>query len=233
MKKIIFAALAVFSILAGYTQSGDKNLQTRQVSGFHGVEVSGGIDLYLSSGPESVAISADDTEVRDHIITEVVGGILRIHLKDNWRHEWGDSKMRAYVSTSNLKSLEASGGGNVSLQNQITAGDLKIDLSGGSGLKGKLNANHLIINQSGGSGVDISGNVQKLDVDASGGSGLAGYGLVVDYASLNASGGCESKLTVNKELRIVASGGSEVYYKGSASVKEIKSSGSSSVTHKD
>ena len=100
-------------------------------------------------------------------------------------------------------------------------------------MKGKLNANHLVINQSGGSDVDISGNVQKLDVDASGGSELAGYGLVVDYASLNASGGCDSKLTVNKELRIVASGGSEVYYKGSASVKEIKSSGSSSVTHKD
>ena len=72
MKKIVFAFLAMISILAVNAQSGEKNLQKRQVSGFHGVDVSGGIDLYLSYGPESVAISAS-TEVRDHIVTEVEG----------------------------------------------------------------------------------------------------------------------------------------------------------------
>src|ERR1700712_1725218 len=63
MKKIVFAVLAITFILSGYAQS-DKNLQKRQVSGFHGVDVSGGIDLYLSDGPESVAISASSTDVR-------------------------------------------------------------------------------------------------------------------------------------------------------------------------
>ena len=78
-----------------------------------------------------------------------------------------------------------------------------------------------------------NGNVQKLDVDASGGSDLAGFGLIADYVHLNASGGSDSEITVNKELSIVASGGSDVTYKGSASVKQIKSSGSSTVNHKD
>ena len=64
MKKIVFAFLAMISILAVNAQSGEKNLQKRQVSGFHGVDVSGGIDLYLSYGTESVAISAS-TEVRE------------------------------------------------------------------------------------------------------------------------------------------------------------------------
>ena len=73
MKKIVFAFLAMISILSVNAQSGEKNLQKRQVSGFHGVDVSGGIDLYLSYGPESVAVSAASTEVRDHIITEVDG----------------------------------------------------------------------------------------------------------------------------------------------------------------
>jgi hypothetical protein len=233
MKKFIFASLALLSAIAVFSQTGDDNRQIRNVSGFKAIEVSGGIDLYLSSGPESVAVSASSTSVRDHIVTEVVDGTLRIHMEKNWFHEFGNSKRKAYVSIPKLKYLGASVGSDVYLQNEISGDDIDINLSGGSDLKGKLNANHLFINQSGGSDVNLSGNVQNLKVEASGGSDLAGYGLVTDYASLSASGGSDSHLTVNKELRIVASGGSDVSYKGAASVKEIKTSGSSSVTHKD
>ncbi|HET7003252.1 MAG TPA: head GIN domain-containing protein [Puia sp.] len=231
MKKILFAILTMITILAANAQSGEKNLQKRQVSGFHGVDVSGGIDLYLSSGPESVAISAS-TDVRDHVVTEVVGGILRIHMESNWSHDI-DGKIKAYVSVSQLKNLEGSGGGDIVFQNLITTDDLELELSGGGSLKGKLNANHLVINQSGGSGVKLSGNVKNLTLNASGGGNLNGFDLVTDYASIHASGGSETELTVNKELRAVVSGGGDITYKGTASVKEIKSSGGGSVTHKD
>ena len=122
MKKIIFAVLALSSLLAGYSQSDNGNKQTRQVSGFHGVDVSGGIDLYLSNGTESVSVSAASSEIRNHIITEVQDGILRIHLEKNWNPGIGSPKMKAYVSITNLKYLEASGGGDIYLQNLITAG---------------------------------------------------------------------------------------------------------------
>jgi hypothetical protein len=233
MKKIVFAILSIVSVLAVNAQSGEKNLQTRQVSGFHGVEVSGGIDLYLSSGPESVAISASSTEVRDHIVTEVVGGILRIHMESNWSNSLDNVKVKAYVSLNNLKNLEGSGGGDIIFENLIRAEDLEVHLSGGGTLKGKLNVNHLIINQSGGSGVKLSGNVKNLTLNASGGGSLNGFDLVTDYASIHASGGSATELTVNKELRAVVSGGGDITYKGAASVKEIKSSGGGSVTHKD
>jgi hypothetical protein len=233
MKKIVFAFLAIVSVLALKAQSGEKNLQKRQVSGFHGVDVSGGIDLYLSSGPESVSISASSTEVRDHIITEVVGGILRIYMERNWSNDHDGGKMKAYVSISNLKSLEGSGGGDITFQNLIKTQDLDLHLSGGGSLKGKLNANHLVIEQSGGSDVKLSGNVQSLSLNASGGGSLNGFDLVTDYANIHASGGSATELTVNKELRAVVSGGGDITYKGTASVKEIKSSGGGSVTHKD
>ena len=156
MKKFVFVFLAIVSVLALNAQSGEKNLQKRQVSGFHGVDVSGGIDLYLSSGPESVAVSASSADVRDHIVTEVVGGILRIHMERDWFNNHEGGKMKAYVSISNLKSLEGSGGGDIIFQNLIKTEDLDLHLSGGGSLKGKLNANHLVIEQSGGSDVKLS-----------------------------------------------------------------------------
>ncbi len=93
--------------------------------GFTGVDVSGGIDLYLSSGPASVSISASTTEIRDHIVTEVVHGVLRISPGEKLESgDRGNSKMKAYVSLNKLKSLEASGGGDIFLKGLITADDL-------------------------------------------------------------------------------------------------------------
>jgi len=233
MKKFIVASLALLSLTTAFSQSTEENPQTRQVADFHAIEVSGGIDLYLSNGPSSVSISASSSSVRDHIKTEVENGTLHIYLDKNWHPSLGSNHMKAFVSLPSLTSLGASGGSDVFLQNEIKAGDLQIELSGGSDLKGKLSATHLEIKQSGGSDVHLSGIVQNLQVNASGGSDLNGYDLITDYASLNASGGCDSHLTVNKELRIVASGGSDVTYKGNGVIREVKTSGSSSVTRKD
>jgi Putative auto-transporter adhesin, head GIN domain len=232
MKHFILTGLAFICILAGYSQS-DNNRQSRSVHGFHGVAVSGGIDLYLSNGPEAVSISANSSETRDHIVTEIVGGVLQIHMEENWNHNMDNAKMKAYVSLPNLKTLEGSGGGDIVFENLIKTEELDIRLSGGGDLKGKLNANHLVIAQSGGSNVNLSGDVQNLSLNASGGGSLKGFGLVTEYASIHTSGGSDTELTVNKELKAVVSGGGDITYKGSATVREIKSSGGGSVTHKD
>jgi hypothetical protein len=233
MKQIILAVFAMSAMITGYSQSDDGSKQTRQVSGFHGVEVSGGIDLYLSSGPESVAVSASSSKVRDHIVTEVKNGILHIHLENDWHSGFGNSKMKAYVSISKLNYLETSGGGDISFENQITTDDLRLNLSGGGDLKGKLTASRLDINQSGGSSVDLSGSVGTLNLESSGGGSLKGFGLVTDFTTINASGGSDTELTVNKDLKVYSSGGCDVKYKGLAKISTIQTSGGGSVTHKD
>ena len=73
MKKIF--SLFIITILVTTTQAqktfNDPNAEKRNVSGYHAIEVSGGIDLYLSPGDESVAVSASSEKFRDKIKTEV------------------------------------------------------------------------------------------------------------------------------------------------------------------
>jgi Putative auto-transporter adhesin, head GIN domain len=233
MKKIFFSISAIFFLATCFGQSDNSNAQIRKVPEFTGVDVSGGIDLYLSSGPESVSISASSTEIRDHIVTEVVHGVLRIHLQEDWNPGWGNSKMKAYVSIDKIKSLGASGGGDIFLKGLINADDLRVDLSGGGNMEGKLNANRLNIEQSGGSSVELTGKVMDLNLESSGGGNLKGYGLVTDNATIHSSGGSDVELTVNKELSVVSSGGSDVRYKGRGVVRSVNSSGGGSVSHKD
>jgi len=213
----------------------DNNAQTRNVKGFHAIYVSGGIDLYLSQGNEAVAVSASNPDYRDKIKTEVENGVLKIYLErngDHWGWNWHNPKLKAYVSFAALNNLRASGGSDVYIEGGIKVDQLEIGLSGGSDMKGKVDIRNLSINQSGGSDVNISGNVGMLDIDASGGSDFNGYDLVSDTCHISASGGSDTHITVNKELNANASGGSDIYYKGSGVIRNLRSSGSSSVTKK-
>lgn len=231
MKKIFSLLVAIGLITMASAQKiiNDANTQKRNISGFHAIEVSGGIDLYLSQGDEAVAVSASKVEYRDKIITEVKNGVLKIWFdwKSNVKIEWSNRKLKAYVSFKNLDGLEASGGSDVNVDGTIKTAKLDMEISGGSDFKGKVESDDLKINASGGSDVNIAGKAAKLTIDASGGSDFSGYDFAADICNVEASGGSDVHVTVNKELTANASGGSDVFYKGSGLIRDLKTGGGS------
>ena len=234
MKKLILSlTILAAAITPGFSQKviNDANAEKRSVAGFHGVEVGGGIDLYLTQGDEAVAVSASDTRFRDRIRTEVKNGILKIwyDYKSGFRLETINRKMKAYVSAKNLDVLGGSGGSDIWVEGGFTANKLSLDISGGSDFKGKIIADEMKVIASGGSDVHISGTAKTLSVDASGGSDFKGYDFAVDICNLEASGGSDVYITVNKEMTANASGGSDIFYKGTGLIREVKSSGSSDI----
>jgi ribosomal protein S6E (S10) len=233
MKKIILLA-SLFAVTATWGQKTirDDNAQNRPARNFHAIEVSDGIDLYLSQGStESVAVSASSLEHRDRIKVEVVNGVLKIFY-DRGGINWGWSinrKMRAYVSIKTIDKLNASGGSDVEIDNELNASSLAIRLSGGSDFKGRVIAEGVSLSASGGSDADISGKADRIEIDASGGSDVNGFGMITDYCTVESSGGSDVTITANKSLTGRASGGSDIHYKGTASSTTSNKSGGSSI----
>lgn len=237
MKKLFFLLGVAFSCTLGFAQKTihDPNVEVRNVTGFSAIEVSGGIDLYLSSGDEAVAVSAKDEKVRSRIRTEVSDGVLKIYYdwKDGLKIGFGKNEsMKAYVSYKTLKSLKVSSGADAVVDGVIKSPALNLHVSGGADFKGKVQVDDLNISQSGGADVNISGTAKTLRISASGGSDFDGYDLVGDICVAEASGGSDITITVNKEITAEASGGSDINWKGSASVKRSSESGGGSVSHR-
>jgi hypothetical protein len=223
MKKTILFTTVLFIINAAIAQKtiNDPNAVARNVSSFHGIEVSHGIDLYLTQGNEAVAVSATNEEYRDKIITKVENGILKIYYDHDMFTSLNGKKLKAYVSFKTLDHLSASGGADVYAEEGLNVNDLNVSISGGADFRGKINSANLKFEASGGSDVYISGKATSLAVEASGGSDFHGYDLITDNCSIEASGGSDVNITVNKELNVESSGGSDVHYKGNASIKNI------------
>jgi hypothetical protein len=232
MRKIFISVLLAGFSMAALAQKtiNDPNAQKRNVNNFHGVEISGGIDLYLSQGEETVVVSASEAKFRDKIRTEVKNGVLKIwyETNSNLHLDRGNRKLKAYVSFKNLDVLDASGGSDIKVEGSIDVSKLSMTVSGGSDFDGKVNISDFRVDASGGSDVDISGTAKTIDIDASGGSDFKGYELITENCTVDASGGSDVYITVNKELNAESSGGSDIYYKGNGLIKNLKS-GSSSI----
>ena len=231
MKKLfsLFALIAFAITSIAQKTVNDPNAEKRNASGFHAIEVSGGIDLYLSQGSEAVAVSASKTEYRERIMTKVENGVLKIWYdwKNGLKVDWSNRKLKAYVSFKNLDRLVTSGGSDVDVDGSINVSKLDMEISGGSDFSGKVDISEMKVNASGGSDVSISGKTTRLTINTSGGSDFSGYGLSADVCDVEASGGSDVYITVNKELSAHASGGSDVFYKGNGLIRDIKTSSSS------
>ena len=207
----------------------DPNAQVRTVKGYHGIEVSDGIDLYLSQGDEeTVVVSAKDIKMRDRIKTEVTNGILRISLPHGWSVH--DYRLKAYVSFTTLDRLLATGASDVFVDGVIAGEDLFVSLSGASDFKGAVNVKRLKMEQSGASDARLTGAVSEMaSFNSSGSSHIKGYDLVTQRCTVDASGASDIQITVNKELSVSLSGASNVYYKGAGVIRETHFSGASGI----
>ncbi|NCI50169.1 DUF2807 domain-containing protein [Sediminibacterium roseum] len=232
MKRIIFLAAILLTLgAAAQKPVHDANAVARPAKGFHAVEMSDGIDLYLTQGSEeAVAVSASSSEYRDKIVVEVVNGVLKIYFdrgSNGWNFNWGNRKLKAYVSVKSIDRLTASGGADVAIENELDVPALNMILSGGSDFKGRIITKRLDLNTSGGSDAYVSGRADDLKILCSGGSDVHAYELISNNCSVNSSGGSDVKITANQKIDANASGGSDIYYKGTASVSSAKSGGGS------
>lgn len=234
MKNLFLICLTIISLNTfGQEIINDKNAELRTVSAFNAIKVSGAIEVYLSQGSSTaVAISASEEKFRDKIKTEVVNNTLKVYYDGGLSFNSGNKKLKAYISVTDINSLEASGASTFRISGTISGSSLNIKLTGASEITGNIKFTKLVADISGASKVKLSGNVDNIDIDASGASDVKSYELAVDDCSVNATGASDVHITVNKEISAHAAGASSVFYKGEAVMKNINASGASSVAKK-
>jgi hypothetical protein len=235
MKLILFFLFIAFTFLSpAQTIINDKNAEVRKISDFTGIQVSGGIDVYLSQSNEyALAVSASDEKYNADIKTEVRNGILLISYDGNSFRLNSNRKLRAYISFKTLESLEGSGASDFIINGTLKANSIKIELSGASEIKGTLHLDNLLLNLEGASIVKANGTVKNIKINANGASDIKNYDLVVDHCVAELSGASDVKITINKSLSAKASGASLLYYKGNPEKTEISSSGASSISQRN
>lgn len=212
----------------------DEMIEERSVGAFSEIQVEGGIDVYISQDPrQKVVVSASTEANRDLIITEVEGNKLKIHSAPTRRYNGENRKMKVYISSGELKRITASGASDIYIHGILKGKKMSIHLSGASDFAGAVQFEELAIAQSGSSDAKLSGAVNNFNAVVTGASDLKAYACKVDKLKAVASGASQIEITVEKEMDLVASGASDIYYKGKGVVIKQVSTGASSIKSVD
>jgi hypothetical protein len=200
--------------------------EARTVSNFSKLDIGGAFTVYLAQGDqEKLEIEADADELKD-IVTEVVGGKLKIYTKSDWGANFHE--MTIYLTFKDLEYIDFSGAVEVKGENALTFSDLELTVSGAAEIEMNLKADKFEAEFSGASEVDFSGSCKAGYLELSGASEFNAENLEFQDLSIEVSGASEAKVWANGILNIDASGASSIRYKGSPKIS-IDESGASSV----
>jgi hypothetical protein len=222
---ILFISIAFQNSVVQAAQSGSSR-QTRNVSEFHGISVSSGIDLYLTQKDvEEVVVEADADEL-DKIITKVEGGILKIYIKEkSWFNlNWTKESRKVYVSFKTIDKLEASAGSDVVSHSILNLEKLDLDASSGSDIKLELNASEVSAESSSGSDITLKGKANSIEVNSSSGSDIDAAEFQTKKCIASVSSGADIRVNVTEQLDASASSGGDISYSGNPEKKDINES---------
>jgi len=198
---------------------GSRNLitESRKVSGFERVEVSGGGSMeIIQDGTEALSVETDDNMMQ-YVTSEVRGGTLYLGL-DSGTHSLLPSRLHFSLHVKDLSGITTSGSWEVDSAS-IQTSALNIVISGsGKVIVKALTADKLDTTISGSGELDLTGDAKQQNVDISGsGKYLAGE-LRSQGASVSISGSGNVTVWASETLRVHVSGSGDVSYYGSPQV---------------
>lgn len=228
-------ALLMFSCNLGVNfnlgVSGNGNVVTDQRSlndSFNQIEVSRGIDVYLTqSDNESIEVEADEN-LQEIIITEVKNNVLEIYADENISHS---TSKKVYVNFKSLSRISSSSGSDVISTNTITATHLDLSTSSGSDMELNINTEKVSCDSSSGSDLKLSGETNVLYAEASSGSDIKAGSLSAQSSHVKASSGADITVNTSKELIAKASSGGDIKYYGNPEKVEKRDGVSGSIRH--
>jgi hypothetical protein len=210
--------------------SGTVKTETRTVSGFHAVTLSGIGDLAITQGDsEGLSIEAEDN-LLPLITTEVNDGRLAIGIKSGINiTSFAPTKPIKYsLQVKNLDAIGLSGAGNITAP-ALTGDNLNLNTSGAGNMSlAKIQFKQLTTSMSGAGNATLDG---QADAQTATLSGLGNYGagnLQSQTANVTVSGAGSATVWATQTLTVQISGAGAVNYYGSPQVQQ-KISGVGSV----
>lgn len=211
----------------GVKGNGNVISTTRELNDtFNAVEVSRGLDVYLTqSETEGIRVQADEN-LQDIIKVEIENGVLNIYTEDNIS---SSSSKKVMVNFKTIDRISASSGSDVMSTNVITSDELKIFTSSGSDVELEIDVERLICESSSGSDITLSGKANTFRAEASSGSDIKAEKLMAITTRAEANSGADITVNTTKELTASANSGGDIKYYGNPEKVEKNDSPSGSI----
>lgn len=209
---ILSVSLFSCNINTGVKGNGNITTTTRALEqSFNQIEVSSGLEIYLTqSSIESILVEADEN-LHDVIITEVTNNILKIYPSKNIS---SSAVKKIFINFKNLEKIKSASGSDVFSTNKINQNALILQAASGSSMHLDLEIMELDCSTSSGSDLQLQGTTTKFIAKAASGSSLDAKDLHCSNANAQAASGANIRVEASDKLVAKTSSGGHISYFG-------------------
>lgn len=225
---LLFLSSCVFM---GPTIKGNGNVveENRKVKDFDKVEVSRGMNVYISQGERSKVVVKADENLLDAIETKTEGDVLIIRATKNIRSA---TSKKVFITTPHIEEIEASSGSNIFSETALNFKNLKISGSSGCNFNLRINSEFAEFSASSGSNIKLEGKTNSFKGKASSGSNIKAENLKSENCEVKASSGSNIWITAKNDFDADASSGGNIFFYGNPKNTNIEKSSGGNVINK-
>jgi hypothetical protein len=205
--------------------------ETRTTSDYDAIKATGSYDIDLVAGKEGKITITGEQNILAAIIVEVQDNVLKIHNKKNTNISSSmGKKVQITIPFEKISELSLSGSGDIKTKNPIKTETFTARLSGSGNIDLAVDSNTFEFNLSGSGDVKLKGSSDSLVIKLSGSGDIEAGGLKSKNANVSVSGSGDVSVNCNESLTARVSGSGDIKYTGNAEKRDVKVSGSGSIS---
>ena len=213
--------------------NGEITTEERRTTDYDEIYVVGSMDVELVAGTEGNIKVEADSNLMDHIITEVTNGTLKIKPAEKVNLEPSRNRsIKVTVPFKDLSEVKLTGSGDLWNTSVIKANSFKTGLTGSGNINLELDVDKLESHITGSGDTMLRGKSNYFECKVTGSGDFEAYNLNVEdvKATVMGSGDIEVFTTNSLDAKIMGSG--DIHYKGNPEKQDFTTMGSGAISSK-
>ncbi len=212
--------------------NGNMTTETRNTGDYDGVKCAGSMDYILVAGTEGKIKLEGESNLLEHIITEIKGNdlIIKVEKGVNLSPSWNKT-IKVTIPFKDISSVSLAGSGDLWNEDKITASDFDVSLAGSGDMILNVDATSVEGSLAGSGDITLKGNTNNLSLRLAGSGDIHAFGLQSNHTEATIAGSGDIEVVSNQSLKARVSGSGDIEYRGKPSKEDTKVSGSGSISN--
>lgn len=211
--------------------NGKMTSETRNVSDYDQVALTGAMDVELIPGKEGNIKIAAEQNLLEYIETEVKGTRLRISVREGYNLD--PSRNHPIVITVPFETLDEvslTGSGDIHASRTILAEDFEIKITGSGDITLPVEAKYVRARITGSGDITLRGKANDFNCAVTGSGDIHAFEFECKTVDATVTGSGDLEVYASRELRAKTPGSGDIVYKGNPEKEFFKSMGSGDIT---
>lgn len=207
--------------------NGNVTTETRNTEDYDGVKCAGSMDFVLVAGNEGKIKLEGESNLLEHIVTEVKGKSLIVKVKKGVNISSSKNKtIKVTIPFKDINDVSLAGSGDVVSDDQIVSDNLNISLAGSGDIILDVKAQSIKGAVAGSGDISLKGSTNKLVAKVAGSGDFNSFGLQASETEVYVAGSGDAQISASSSLKARVAGSGDITYRGNPTIdKKVAGSG--------